>query len=96
MQPFSRWHWLTGYVQNSPDLATPPKIELSEFRDPGLRDFSELGVLLFSCAKTITCSQNSGRINQVSSTPQGELNWTGPTAKGSERGTDQNLDQDLI
>ena len=62
------------------------KSDLVHFRGPGWRKFSELSVLLFFAGKVLTkYSQNPGLVNQFSASPRGQLNWTGPTANGSEK-----------
>ena len=36
------------------------------------------------------CSQNPGLVNQLSATPRGQLNWTGPIANGSGSNSGRN------
>ena len=74
--------------ESSPDRGQSRKIRFSKF--PGVR--TDSGFYNFSWEKSTKDSQNPGLVNRFSATPGGggQLNWTGPIAKSSQRGGGKN------
>ena len=78
------WVGRGSFCQSSPDQGQSRKIRFSNFWGPDWRKFSELCVLLRFLGKKTKCSLNPGLVNELSATPRGQRNWTGPIANGSE------------